>query len=253
MGMRALALAVAVVLASGAVASASVSSDAVSSDLGPIAQFYDDAPGYPSQDFRAFGESDVEGYGEFSLGIGWVRMNFDGNNELIDDRDGIHFDPVFSIAPFEALPQLRFGAAVGVSVALDDVRGAVISRGGQLVVISGGDVSLFLIEPELRISWRQYFGPEKAYFLEAGGGGGGVFGWLDAGDGDDDESEDADDVEETASALMAKVFLRFGARVTGGLGGIEVSYLRGGNMDFAEGIEGDVSTFYLGVFGALQF
>jgi hypothetical protein len=24
-------------------------------------------------------------------------------------------------------------------------------------------------------------------------------------------------------------------------------------MDFAEGIEGDVSTFYVGVFGALQF
>ena len=250
MGMRALALAVATVLAFGAVSSASV---ATNLDR-PVAQFYDDDPvGYPSQDFRAFGESDVEGYGEFLLGIGWVRMNFDGNNELIDDRDGIHFDPVFSIAPFEALPQLRFGAAVGVSVALDDVRGAVISRGGELIVISGGDVSLFLIEPELRISWRQYFGTDKAYFLEAGGGGGGVFGWLDAGDGDDDESEDVDDVEETASAAMAKVFIRLGARVTGGLGGIEASYLRGGNMHFADDIEGDVSTFYVGVFGALQF
>ena len=83
MGMRALALAVATVSAFAAVSSASVSSD-----LGPVAQFYDDAPGYPSQDFRAFGESDVEGYGEFLLGIGWVRMNFDGKNELIDDRDG---------------------------------------------------------------------------------------------------------------------------------------------------------------------
>lgn len=197
----------------------------------------------------------AQGESEFLLGVGYTRMNFDGDNVLIDNRDGIHFDPVFSFAPIQPLPQLRFGAAVGISFAVDDVRGAVVSDAdGGLLFIDGDEASLMLFEPELRVSWRQSFGEEHAYFLETGVGGGGVIGWLSAGDGEGDENGAADaELDETDAAFMGRVFLRFGMRVEGGLAGIEASYMQGGNLDFGEGISGDVSEVYVGIFGVLVF
>ena len=193
--------------------------------------------------------------GEFSLGIGYTRIEFDGGGDLIDDRDGIHFDPVISFAPFHGLPQLRLGGAFGISAALDDTRGAIISHDGQLVVISGSDVTLMLFEPELRISWRQQFGPDgSAWFIEAGAGGGGVAGWLDAGDGDDDSTDiEDDDFDESDFSWMARAFARIGWHVSTGIVGIEASYLRGGELDFDEAGGGEVSEAYIGVFGALTF
>ena len=197
----------------------------------------------------------AQGESEFLLGIGYTRMNFDGDNVLIDNRDGIHLDPVFSLAPIDPLPQLRFGAAVGISFAVDDVRGAVVSdNDGRSLFVEGDKVSLMLFEPELRVSWRQSFGEDHAYFLEAGVGGGGVIGWLSTGDGEGDDSGAADaELNETDGAFMGRLFVRFGMRVTGGLAGIEASYMQGGNLDFSEGISGDVSEAYVGIFGALVF
>ena len=191
---------------------------------------------------------------EFLLGIGYARVNFDDDVVgLVDDRDGIYFDPVFSAAFFDAVPQLRLGAAVGVFVALDDVRGGVIVDDGEATAISGGDTSFVLAEPELRVSWRQPFGEDDVAFLEAGAGAGGVFGFLDAGDGHEEEGADDGDLEETDGALMARVFLRLGFQVTGGLAGIEASYMRGGKMEFGDAVGGEVEEYYLGIFGALKF
>ena len=191
---------------------------------------------------------------EFLLGIGYARVNFDDDAfGLVDDRDGIYFDPVFSAAFFDAVPPLRLGAAVGVFVALDDVRGTAVVDDGELIAVSGGDTSLVLAEPEVRVSWRQHFGEDDVAFLEAGAGAGGVFGWLDAGDGEDEEGPDDGDLEETDGALMARVFLRLGFQVTGGLAGIEASYMRGGKMEFGDAVGGEVEEYYLGIFGALKF
>lgn len=190
------------------------------------------------------------GDGEFLLGIGYTRINFDGSNVLIDDRDGVHLDPVFSFAPIDGLPQLRLGGAFGISAALDDVRGATVIDDGETFFVSGDSADLFLFEPELRVSWRQEFGEDDAYFIEAGIGGGAVIASLQAGEGDGPDDADFD---STDTALMGRALLRAGLRVTGGLAGIEASYLQGGTLDFAEGVKGDIGEFYFGIFGALKF
>jgi hypothetical protein len=223
----------------------------------PASALADDFRGddFRSDDFRAAQDDDDERRGdrEFLLGVGCTRINFDGDNVLIDDRDGVRFDPVFSFAPLDAVRQLRLGAAVGLSIALDDTQGAIISRGGELIVVSGSDASLILAEPELRLSWRQDFGREgNQFFLEGGVGGGGVFAWLDTGDGDDDGPED-EDFEASDGTFMGRVFARFGMQVTGGLAGIEASYMQGGSLHFADGVEGDIGEAYIGIFGALKF
>jgi hypothetical protein len=192
------------------------------------------------------------GDGEFLLGVGYTRINFDGSNVLIDNRDGIHLDPVFSFAPIDDLPQVRLGGAVGFSAALDDVRGATVTDDGDTFFVSGDEATLFLFEPEVRLSWRHDFGEDQACFVEAGVGGGAVVGWLQAGDGDVAGPDDAD-LDSSDAALMGRVLLRAGARVTGGLAGIEASYMRGGTLDFADGVKGDVGEFYFGIFGALKF
>lgn len=197
----------------------------------------------------------AQGENEFALGVGYTRMNFAGADILVDDRDGVHFDPYVSFAPFEGLPQLRLGGAVGFSVAVDDVRGALVSdeNGGSLFV-SGDDVSLMLFEPELRIAWRQALVKDEAFFIEAGVGGGAVIGWLSAGDGEGGDGGTADaELDETDVTYMGRGFVRLGAHVTSGIVGIEASYLRGGRLDFTDGAAGDLSEFYVGIFGALTF
>ena len=189
--------------------------------------------------------------GEFLLGAGYTRINFDGSNVLIDDRDGIHIDAVFSFSPIDDVPPLRLGAGVGFSAALDEVRGATVIDGSDTFFISGDDAALFLFEPEVRLSWRHEFGGDDTFFVEAGVGGGAVIGWLQAGDGDVDGPDDAD-LDVTDVTPMGRILLRAGLRLTGGWAGIETSYLRGGSLDFADGVEGDIGEFYFGVFGALE-
>lgn len=196
----------------------------------------------------------AQGETEFLLGVGYTRMNFDGDSPLIDDRDGVHLDPVFSFAPVEDLPQLRLGAAFGISFAVDDTRGAFVSdEDGATLFIDGDDSSLMLFEPELRISWRQALAEGEAVFVEAGVGGGGVIGWLSAGDDEGPGDPDGAELDETDAAFMARALVRFGVHVTSGIVGVEASYMVGGDLDFAEGIGGDVSEAYVGIFGALSF
>ena len=197
----------------------------------------------------------AQGENEFALGVGYTRINVEGAEVLVDDRDGVHFDPYVSFAPLERLPQLRLGGAVGFSVAVDDVRGAFVSgEDGGTLFVSGDDVSFMLFEPELRVAWRQSLAEGEAFFVEAGVGGGAVIGWLSAGDGEGDDSGAADaELDETDATWMGRAFLRVGAHVTSGIVGLEASYLRGGRLDFADGAAGDVSEVYVGIFGALTF
>src|SRR2546426_1134949 len=51
---------------------------------------------------------------EFSLGLGYSRINFEGSPPLIDGRDCVHLEPVLSFSPLADLPQFRVGAALGI-------------------------------------------------------------------------------------------------------------------------------------------
>ena len=192
--------------------------------------------------------------GEFAFGAGYSRVNFDSDSPLIHGRDCLHLDPFVSFSPIERLPQLRLGAAVGFSAALDDTRGQLITSGGETFFVSGSDANLLLFEPELRVSWRQTFGQDKLCFVEAGVAGGGVIAWLSTGNGDASGSgTPRSDFEDTEASWSARAFVRLGIPVTGGIAGLEASYLRGGKMKFADAVRGDLEEYYVGIFGALKF
>jgi hypothetical protein len=192
--------------------------------------------------------------GEFALGIGYTRISLDGGGPLLEGRDGIHFEPVVSFAPFDAVPQLRLGAAVGWSLALDDTRGAAISHNGNLFVVTTSDVTFMLIEPELRLSWRQSFAHDS-FFIEPGVAAGAAIGWVDVGDAASDhpDAADANSFTEWDTSFEAKVFLRAGTHFDNGMAGIEASYMRAGTLEFADNMRGKPEEFYFGIFGSLQF
>jgi hypothetical protein len=184
---------------------------------------------------------------EFSFGIGWAHIAID--DSVLDSEDAIRFDPAVSFAPIAKLPQLRLGAALGVSLVLDNSERAIVSNGG-VVIVGHSDVPLWFLEPELRASWRQYFGNQGQFFVEPGVAGGAIIGELHI---EADDTAFGQSFDEWASTGAARAFLNVGARVTGGLAGLEVAYLRGGTLDFAENASGEVEQFYIGFFGAIRF
>ena len=189
---------------------------------------------------------------EFSLGLGYSRVEFDGSPPLVDGRDCFHLEPVLSVSPFAGVPQARVGAAVGWSAAVDETRGAVVSDDGGLVAATSSDVGFMLFEPELRLSWRQPFGADGFYFIEPGAAAGAAVGWLDVAGRDAAGVGDAD-FEETDASFQWKVFLRAGIPFSNGLAGVEASYMRAGRLEFTDEIGGELSEFYVGIWGALQF
>ena len=191
---------------------------------------------------------------EFALGIGYSRIEFEGSPALIDNRDCIHFEPVLSFSPLPRVPQLRLGGAVGWSLAVDDTRGAVISGGNGLIVATTSDVSFMMFEPELRLSWRQPLDRAGDVFIEPGVAAGAAIGWLDVSDAAAAGPAVTDtDVDDTDTSFQWKVFLRAGVRMATGFAGVEASYMRAEQMEFADDVRGEPSEFYVGVFGAIQF
>jgi hypothetical protein len=190
----------------------------------------------------------VEDAPEFSLGIGYANVTLDGS-PVIDGEGAIRFEPTLSFSPFRPLPQLRLGTDVGMTLVLDNSSRTIISGDGGLIFAGSSDIPLWLVEPELRLSWRQYLGDDRGSFIEPGVAGGIAFGFLDL-DSDDasGDSYDADD-----SSLFGRIFLRAGARVTGGVAGIEGSWTTGDTLDFGGNASGDLSEFYIGIFGAISF
>src|SRR4051794_4679259 len=163
---------------------------------------------------------------EFALGVGYAHFSIGGPGSLLHSTDALHFDPAVSFPPLRKLPQLRLGAAVGVSVVGPSQWTAV--RGDT--EITGSSCSpLVLAEPELRVSWRQTFGTADGFFVEPGVAVGGVFGKLRLEKTDVDEA-----FEHHASSFSGRVFLNLGGRVGGWTAGVQTSYLHSGQLDFAE-------------------
>ena len=99
------------------------------------------------------------------------------------------------------------------------------------------------------MSWRQTFGKNGDLFIEPGVGFGAAWGWLDIESASDPE----DSYSESDITWQARAFLYIGGRVEGGTFGVEMSYMRGGELSLAENVKGEVGEFYIGIFGALQF
>jgi hypothetical protein len=191
--------------------------------------------------------STEDGPAEFSLGIGYANVSL-GSSSAIDGESALRFEPSLTFSPIQQVPQLRFGADVGVSMVLDNSNRTIVSNDGQLIFFGSSDIPLWTLEPELRLSWRQALDPDHRFFIEPGVAGGALFGFLDLNSPDNIDSYDAN-----ASTVYGRVFLRAGARVTGGIAGFEASWMSGGNLDFGGNASGDVSEWYVGFFGAIQF
>ncbi len=188
--------------------------------------------------------------GEFSLGIGYAHMSIgDSGSSVLDSEDALRFDGALSYAPSPQVSQLRIGAAIGVSLVLDDSQRAIISDGG-LVIVGSSEVPLYLIEPEFRVSWQQFFGAVRHFYIEPGVGVGGVIGNLSL---DADDTGSGESFSESDAALSARVFLNVGFRAENGYAGLQASYMRGGDLEFAENAGGEVEEFYVGFFGCLRF
>ena len=191
---------------------------------------------------------------EFSLGVGYSQVIFSGSGNVFDDLDAIHFNPVISFAPFRGLPQVRLGADLGITFSLEDVGGLISSGGGGLIIVGTADTSLMLFQPELCLSWRQPLGSEDVgLFVEPGVAVGGTFGFFDVDNEAFLAAGGSGDPDGWDSTWTARAFLRVGMRSSGGLVGLETSYLRGGHLDFGDDNGGDLSEFYIGLFGALKF
>jgi hypothetical protein len=187
---------------------------------------------------------------EFTLGVGYAHIAL-GDGEL-DDENALRWDPSLSFSPIPNLPQLRVGAAVAFSLVLDNSDRTIISNNGSLVVTGSSDIPLWTLEPELRLSWRQYFGGQNEFFIEPGVGGGAMFAFLDIDDDPDTAAAD-ESFDESDGALSGRVFLRAGVRAQGGFAGLEVSYMRSESLDLADNATGEGEQFYIGIFGSLAF
>ncbi|HEX4795056.1 MAG TPA: hypothetical protein VH370_14780 [Humisphaera sp.] len=184
---------------------------------------------------------------EFSMGVGYANLSL-GSNSALDSADALRFEPAISMSPFARLPQLRIGAAAGVSMVLDNSGSALIINNGGLIFFSNADIPFWTLEPELRISWRQTFGNGQQLFIEPGLAGGVAFGWVDLHTTDQNHSYSSSD-----RTAYGRVYLRGGVQVPGGVVGLEGSWLAGGRMDFGGDAVGDLREYYIGIYGAFRF
>jgi len=184
---------------------------------------------------------------EFAFGIGWSNLGIGGSNSELDSESLIKFDPVLSIAPFTAVPPLRVGFAFGVGLDLDNSQRIIISNENGLFVAGSSDIPLYVLEPEFRLSWRQYFGAERIFYIEPGVGVGLIYAQLDL------EDDAGKSFSESDSAVMGRAFINMAWRQGVGAAGLQVSYMKGESLDLAVNAAGDVDEFYVGFFGTIRF
>ena len=165
---------------------------------------------------------------EFSLAGGATQLYVDeGDEDVLNDEWGPWVRPSFSLAPIDAAPQFRLGGAVGFGW----VRGTIDDA------FLAGDVDLFLITPELLLSWRQPIGGAEArWYVEPGIGVGATIGALWAIGTD------------WGYGYSVRPFVRAGYQWDNWSAGLEAAY-RFGHLDFGDS-DGDVENLEIGVFAA---
>jgi hypothetical protein len=194
------------------------------------------------------GRADADGP-DFSLGIGYANVSLLGDDSAVDSENALRLEGVVTISPIPVVPQLRLGGAISSTMVFDNSQFILVSDGGAFFA-GKADVPLWLFEPEVRLSWRQYFDDAQSFFIEPGAAFGGVLANLSL---DGQDTSTGQSFNEWESTLAARAFLNVGFLVTGGVAGVQASYMRGGEIDFAQNARGDVQEWYVGFFGALRF
>lgn len=197
----------------------------------------------------ASAQSEFAGGPEFLLGIGYANISVGGSSSVLNSQNAVMLDPVLSISPIGSLPQLRLGIAADVGFVLDNSQRSIIFDNGGLVITGNSDVPFVLFTPEARLSWFQTLGKSQQFFIEPGIGVGGAFGWLTV----NPLVAGGKSVNESESTIEGRAFLNIGMQVPDGMAGLQFSYTRGGDMDFANNARGELSAFYVGIFGAFRF
>jgi hypothetical protein len=197
----------------------------------------------------ASAQTESAGGPEFLLGIGYANISVGGSSSVLNSQNAVMLDPALSISPFGSLPQLRLGVAADVGFVLDSSQRSIIFDNGGLVITGNSDVPFVLFTPEARLSWFQTLGKSQEFFIEPGIGVGGAFGWLTV----NPEFQGGKSVNESESTIEGRAFLNIGMQVPDGMAGLQFSYMRGGDMDFANNARGELSAFYVGIFGAIRF
>jgi len=188
---------------------------------------------------------------EFAIGFGYTHVSLDDTSlGAFDDKGGAYFEPRFSFAPYEQRPQFRVGFGLGFSFFYDETDGSatVIDDDGNIFFADADDYEqLFLLTPELQLSWRQEL--EKGWLIEGGVGIGAIAGFYAAGEEFFGEFYDQD-LDESDITWSLRPFIRAGYDNGRMRYGIEASYQWGGNLDFTNEIGGDVEQWNVGVFFA---
>ena len=168
---------------------------------------------------------------EFNLAGGATELFIDDeaeDDEVLNEQWGPWVRPSFSLAPIADAPQFRLGGGVGFSWTRGEIDDAFLA----------GDADLFLITPELLLSWRQPLGDAGRWYLEPGVGVGGVIGalWVIGTD--------------WGYGYSVRPFLRAAYQSDDWSAGVEASY-RFGNLDFGDS-DGEIENLEVGVFVAFK-
>jgi hypothetical protein len=193
--------------------------------------------------------------GDFQLSLGYSHLHLDGSQRF-EDRDGFRIEPRVSFAFFDKLPQLRLGFGLGISGythELDSDTVITINNGNDTDVIFADQwEGVSLLTPEFQLSWRQTFGGEHHWYVEPGVGLGVAFvNYYVADDWWWDDNND--NPNEWDSTAEVRPFIRAGYQGDRWMGGIEGSYLFGGNIDLTDQVNGDLNELYVGGFFGVRW
>ncbi len=162
---------------------------------------------------------------ELSLTAGGTRLSIE-DDDALDGQWGVTVEPSFSLAPLSGTPEFRIGAGVGLAWISADIDNEFIA----------GQLDLFLITPELLLSWRQPVA--EAWYVEPGVGVGAVIGAVDFVG------------VEWGSGYSARPFVRIGYQADTWSAGVEASY-RFGRLDLGES-DGDLENLTVALFIAAK-
>ena len=161
-----------------------------------------------------------------------------------------------AFAFFDKLPELRLGFGLGISGyahELDSDTVITIDNGHDTEVIFADQwEGVSILTPELQISWRQTFGGDHRWYVEPGVGiGAAIANYYVADDWWWDDNND--NPNEWDSTFEVRPFLRAGCQGERWMGGIEASYLFGGNIDLTDQVNGDLNELYVGGFFGVRW
>lgn len=189
--------------------------------------------------------------GDFALSLGYSHLHLDGS-ESFKDRDGVRFEPRVSFAFFEKVPELRLGFGLGISGYSHELNSntiITINNGNDTEVIFADQwEGVSLLVPEFQISWRATLAGHDVWFIEPGVGVGAAFANYYVADNWWWGDENDNDTSEWDSTATVRPFVRAGLQGEQFMGGIEASYLFGGNIELTDQVHGDLNELYVGGF-----